>query len=285
MFSFELLRPATQPGTEVRCLHSDIINQDLELYIKLPWQYELTETVYPVLFALDANRAFFLYSTMSLIYETPPTECDQVVIVGIGYEIDGNRTAGLAEWAAWRTRDLTPVQKTETDQFWQDRLSPLVEGHEVSVRSGGAGRFLAALCKEVIPFVEARYRVSSAQRGLAGYSYGGLFTLYALFHAPEAFGRVFAGSPTMWDELFAYEEEYAATHEDLEANLLITAGELESDLHVPIRRMVDRLRSRAYPRLTLQECMLEGEDHESGYAASVSRALRMLYGHGQASPT
>jgi len=273
----------TQPGTEARSLHSDIINQDLQLYVKLPWQYHLTETVYPVLFTLDANRSFFLYSTMSLIYETPPTECEEVVIVGIGYSIDENRTAGLAEWAAWRTRDLTPVQKTETDQFWQERLSPIVGGYKVGVHSGGAERFLASICKELIPFVERNYRVSSSQRGLAGYSYGGLFALYTLFHSPETFGRLFAGSPTMWDELFTYEEEYSRTHDDLEANLLITVGELEADLHEPIRRLVDRLHSRAYPRLTLQECTLEGEDHESGYAVSVSRALRFLYGSGRSS--
>ena len=277
MFITNPSRTPTQPGIELRSFHSKALNQDLELYIKLPWGYELTDTVYPVLFALDANRSFFLYSTMSLIYETPPAERDAMVIVGVGYALDDNRTTGLAQWAAWRTRDLTPVQKLETDQFWEERLSSLVGGHKVGVQSGGAGQFLSSLCKELIPYVEANYRVSSEQRGLAGYSYGGLFTLYALFRAPEVFGRFFAGSPTMWEELFTYEEEYAATHDDLEATLLITAGELETDLQDPIRRMVDRLRSRAYPGLALLESTLQGEDHESGYAASVSRALRLLY--------
>jgi predicted alpha/beta superfamily hydrolase len=137
---------------------------------------------------------------------------------------------------------------------------------------------LDALCTEIIPFVEANYRVSPIGRGLAGYSYGGLFALFALFHAAGAFQRFFAGSPSMWDELFAYEEEYAEAHNDLEARLLMTGGSLETDLHEPMQRFVHQLQARNYPRLNLETYAFEGESHVSGYAAAVSRALRVLYG-------
>jgi predicted alpha/beta superfamily hydrolase len=278
MSSSNQVTSSLQPGIEVRPLHSDIVNQDFLLYIKLPWRYHQTDTAYPVLIVPDADRSFFLYSTISLIYETPPTEYEEVVIVGIGYGIDNDRITGLAEWAAWRTRDLTPVRSAETERLWEGRLSALMEGHEIGVQSGGAPRFLESLRKELIPFMESNYRLSSTDRGLAGYSYGGLFTLYSLFHAPDTFKRFFAGSPTMWDELFEYEEDYAATHDDLDARLLMTAGGLETDLHEPFHRMVDRLRSRRYPRLAVQEYVFEEEDHESAYATSVSRALRVFYG-------
>jgi predicted alpha/beta superfamily hydrolase len=266
-----------QPGIDLRHLHSGILNRDFELYVKLPWRYHQTDAIYPLLLALDANRSFFLYSTMSLIYETPPTDCQEVVIVGIGYRLEDDRIRGLADWAASRTCDLTPVRKEETERFWEERLSALMEGGEIDVQSGGAALFIESIRREVIPFVETNYRVSSAGRGLAGYSYGGLFTLYALFHASETFGRFFAGSPTMWDELFDYEEEFAATHNDLHADLFMTAGDLEKELHEPFQRMVDRLRSRQYQGLQLQVHIFESEDHESAYAASVSKALRMLY--------
>jgi len=268
----------TQPGIEVRYLHSDIVNQDFQLHIKLPWRYGRSDHIYPVLFALDANRAFSLYSTMSLIYETPPTSSEEIVIVGIGYKLNDDRIRGLAEWAAWRTRDLTPERKEETERLWKVELSAILEGEDVVVRSGDAPAFLESLRKEIIPFVEANYRVSSTDRGLAGYSYGGLFALYALFHSPETFTRFFAGSPTMWDELFEYEEEYAATHHDLAATMILTAGGLESDLHEPLQRMANRLRSRQYPGLRMQTYIFQDEGHQSAYAASVSRALRGLYG-------
>jgi predicted alpha/beta superfamily hydrolase len=268
-----------QPGIETLSMHSEILQQELELYIKLPWRYGRGDRVYPVLFALDANRAFHLYATMSLIYETPETSGDEIIIVGIGYKLDEQRIMGLAQWAAWRTRDFTPNQSMDTEEFWKTKLSALVGGDFRDVQSGRAAQFLKSLREEIIPFAETNYRISSDGRGLAGYSYGGLFTLYALFHAPELFTRYFAGSPTMREQLFEYEEQYASTNSDLAAKVFMTEGELESDLHDPIQRMVNLLRSRGYPGLDLQTHVFEGEGHSSAYAASVSKALRVLYNY------
>jgi predicted alpha/beta superfamily hydrolase len=268
-----------QPGIETLSMHSEILQQELELYIKLPWRYGRGDRVYPVLFALDANRAFHLYATMSLIYETPETSGDEIIIVGIGYKLDEQRIMGLAQWAAWRTRDFTPNQSMDTEEFWKTKLSALVGGDFRDVQSGRAAHFLKSLREEIIPFAETNYRISSDGRGLAGYSYGGLFTLYALFHAPELFTRYFAGSPTMREQLFEYEEQYASTNSDLAAKVFMTEGELESDLHDPIQRMANRLRSRGYPGLDLQTHVFAGEGHSSAYAASVSKALRVLYNY------
>jgi hypothetical protein len=268
-----------QPGVETQSLHSDILNQEYQLHIKLPWSYDSSDTVFPVLFCLDANRAFPLYSTMSLIYETPGTKAEEIIVVGIGYKIDSDRMRGLAEWGIWRTRDLTPVRREETEQYWRDRLSPLLGGEKLVVQTGGAPTFLKSFREELIPYIEANYRVSTKDRGLAGYSYGGLFTLYALFHAADVFKRYFAGSPTIWDQIFEYEEQYASDHDDLKAELCITAGSLEAEVQERVQRMVDRLRSRGYPQLNLHSHTLENEGHASAYAASVSRALRVLYYH------
>lgn len=271
--------PVTIQGTEVRCLHSDIIDQDFELYVKLPWRYDRTETTYPVLFSLDGNRSFPLYSTMSLILETPGTGGEEVVIVGIGYSVDDDRIRALADWAVWRTRDLTPERNSEVEQHWIRKLSSVLGNTDIDVKTGGAPDFLDFIRRELIPFVEANYRVSSRDRGLAGFSFGGLFTLYVLFRAPELFTRYFAGSPSMWDQLFTYEEKYAAAHDDLRARVFMTAGSLESSNNIErMRRMVDRLRTRTYSGFHLDFTVFEGEEHSSSYAAGVSRALRVLYG-------
>jgi predicted alpha/beta superfamily hydrolase len=266
-----------QPGVEVRELHSSILDQNLQLSIKLPWSYDRSDATYPVLFSLDGNRSFPLYSTMSLIYETPGMNAKEIMIVGVGYQVDEDRLRGLAQWAAWRTRDLLPERREKTEEYWKERLSALLGEEEVLVQSGGAALFLNSLREEIIPFIEANFRASSAERGLAGYSYGGLFTLYTLFHMPELFTRYFAGSPTMLDCLFEYEENYASTHSDLKARLFITAGGNESDLIEPVRRMVECLQSRMYPGLEVLRNVFEDEGHSSAYAASVSRALCMLY--------
>jgi predicted alpha/beta superfamily hydrolase len=272
-----MAKPILQPGVEVRMLHSSILNQTLQLYIKLPWSYERSDAPYPVLYCLDGNRSFLLYSTMSMIYETPVVNVQEIVIVGIGYLVADDREKGLAQWAAWRTRDLLPERREKIEEYWKERLSPLMGGEEIQVQSGGARLFLHSIREEINPFIEANYRVSSADRGLAGYSYGGLFTLYTLFHAPQMFTRYFAGSPTMFEKLFEYEENYASSHHDLKARLFITAGGNESDLLEPIRRMVEALKSRMYPGLEVLTYIFEDEGHSSAYAAAVSRALCMLY--------
>jgi predicted alpha/beta superfamily hydrolase len=257
-------------------LHSNVLDRDLQLYVKLPWNYARSDSAHPVLFCLDANRSFPLYSTMSLIFETPGTGREGILIVGVGYALDEDRLRGLAEWAAWRTLDLTPERSEPTEQFWTERLAAL-RSDGSPVRSGGAVHFLRALRDEVIPFVEANYRVTATGRGLAGYSYGGLFALYTLLQAPGLFSRFFAGSPTMWDQLFEYEKQYAAAHDDLKARVFLSAGSLETDLCERLHRMETRLLSREYPGLELETRVFDDEEHESAYAAAVSRALRVLY--------
>jgi predicted alpha/beta superfamily hydrolase len=270
----------SQSGIEVRELHSHILNQDLEVHIKLPWTYDRGDKSYPILYTLDANRTFPLYATSSLIFETPGFNNPEILIAGIGYQLDNDRLRGLAQWAAWRTRDLTPVRREETEAYWNTTLAKLLNGEHLGVQTGGAVLFLQSILEEVIPFVEANYRVSSSNRGLAGYSYGGLFALFALFHTPGTFKRYFAGSPSMWEVLFKYEQTYAAQHTDLQARLLITRGSRETDLLEPIQQMVDRLRSRNYPGLELLTHMFENEGHTSAHPAAISRALSALYYEG-----
>lgn len=266
-----------QPGIEVRDLRSQVINQDLRLYIKLPWYYDRNDKSYPVLFCLDANRSFPLYSTTSLIVETPGTGSPEIVIVGVGYQVDDDRIKGLVQWAAWRTRDFLPERREKTEAYWNQLLSSLLGGEEILVQSGGASLFLQSLQEEIIPFIQQNYRVSIHDQGLAGYSYGGLFTLYALFHAPETFQRYFAGSPTMYDRLFDYEQDYASTHHDLEAKPFITAGSREPDVIEPVQRMVENLQSRGYPGLEVTFHLFENEGHRSAMGAAISRALYTLY--------
>jgi predicted alpha/beta superfamily hydrolase len=225
-----MIIPLQIPGIEVQLLHSTILDRDLQLFIKLPWSYERSDQTYPVLFTTDANRSFPIYATTSLIFETPRPGIPEILIVGIGYYLDAVRLKGLAQWAVWRTHDLTPISRPEIDQWWAERLSPLLQGETIEVHSGGAEKFLSAIRDEIIPFIEANYRVSNEDRGLAGYSYGGLFTLYTLFHTPELFKRYFAGSPSMWNQVVVDEEAYGSIHTDLPAKLLITAGEKESEL-------------------------------------------------------
>ncbi|WP_415426351.1 alpha/beta hydrolase [Staphylococcus borealis] len=65
---------------------------------------------------------------------------------------------------------------------------------------GGAATYLKWLSTELLPFLRAQYRISPDNRDLAiaGASYGGLLSLYALLTTPHQFGNYIILSPSMW---------------------------------------------------------------------------------------
>ncbi len=269
--------PVALPASEVRKFHSEIMQQDFDIYVQLPLDYDpQREARYPVLYATDGNRSFPMVANISTVLGFPDTGFPQIVVIGIAYRIDS-----MADWAAWRTRDLTPTRNEQTEQYWRDYLFKATGNRDREIRTGGAARFLAFITDELIPFIESEYRVSPDDRALGGYSYGGLFTLYALFEKPGQFSRYFAGSPALgYDDgvLFRIEEKFASTDKELDGRLLISAGELEGEDTVGgVSRMAETLQSRNYAGLEVYAQVFEDEGHRSAYAASVMRAFTWLY--------
>ncbi len=269
-------RVATVPYTESVILHSKLFDQDFEIMIHLPTTYHHDSSrVYPVMYVTDANRNFPMVANISFLLGFPRTDFPEVIVVGIGYKI-----SGLEDWSAWRTRDLTPTNVPATDKNTREMLSRL-SGRKMIVTSGGAEKFLNFMISELIPFIEANYQVSKTERTLAGYSYGGLFTLYSFFKRPGFFNKYFAGSPSIeWDKgiLFRIEEEYAGSHSDLNAKLYISAGGLEGEATIQnLRKMESQLLSRNYQNLTLDFQVFENESHVTCMPAAYMRAFVMLY--------
>ena len=264
------------PNTEMRTFYSSILNQEMNIYIKLPISYyHNPQKVYQALYFTDANRSFPMVANMVSIFEVPRLVEPEIIVIGIGYKIKD-----LADWGAWRTRDLTPTNIPALDTTWATMLTRMT-GRQFVVKSGGAATFLEFIVREVFPFVESNYRVSLTGRGIGGYSYGGLFSLYVLFKQPELFSIYYAGSPSIdYDKgvLFNFEREYASTHKDLNAKLFMSAGMSEDTMMVNnMKKMADLIQSRNYPGLTVETHVFPGETHESCYPSSIMRALRVLY--------
>ena len=94
-------------------------------------------------------------------------------------------------------------------------------------KGGGASRFLSWLETIVIPLVERDYQADPAHRILSGSSFGGLFTLYALFEKPELFESYVAISPAVnWDLRFIFnrEREFRKAHPTLDRRLWLSSG-------------------------------------------------------------
>lgn len=232
--------------TEVRTLHSNIIGQDYEILISLPKSYSIQDTVFPVIFLLDPYLTFSMVKGYTDVLTSPYTYIPEVIIVGIGY--GGKGPEAKLNWALGRTRDLT----------------------------GGAALFLDFIKKELFPFIETNYRIDKNARMLSGYSSGGLFAMYALFHEPGLFCKYFIGSPSIHFKdgiTFDYELNYASNHSDLQADIFISAGELEDRTSQNVKRMVELLISRNYENLNLKTVIFENEDHVTCYPSAMSRGL------------
>jgi predicted alpha/beta superfamily hydrolase len=249
----------TMPGTELRTLHSTATGQDYDIYVLLPNGYARDPAArYPALYVLDGQWDFKLLNSIQggLVYDRVIPE---ILVVGITY------SGAIPDYNALRAADYTTVPVSR------------IPG------SGGAPKFLAFVRDELIPFIGAHYRADPApsRRALMGSSYGGLFTLYALFSEPALFGGYVAASPAVSyaDRIaFRQEAEYAAAHRDLPARLYIAVGDRE-ELLGPVREFMDVVRGREYRGLRMETRIVEGEGHSGNKPEAYNRGLRFVMGN------
>jgi predicted alpha/beta superfamily hydrolase len=240
-----------------------------------------------VLFDLAVGVEVLLRTTAGMMGGAFPG----LTIVGVGYPTEDPR-----ETFALRSRDLTPTSGEATTAF---PLPPF--------SFGGAASFLTALADEVVPQVENRYETDPTRRALAGFSFGGLFALYSLFHRPELFAGYVIGSPSLWwDDGIAnrWEETWTREHDDLAARIFISVGAYEQTVgdswkneRFPLEalerigavdavcRFVDRLRGRGYPGLRLDHAVFAGEYHLTAPPAMLARGLLTVFEGEEATPS
>jgi predicted alpha/beta superfamily hydrolase len=240
--------------SQVRQLKSSATGRDYDIYVLLPTGYELNQDKYPVLYVLDGQWDFKLLDSIygGLLYDEFVPE---MIIVGITYSGEN------ADYGALRAMDYTPV-------------------HEMFVPgSGDAPKFLSFLKEQLMPFVEKEYRADSSRRVLMGSSYGGTFTLYALFSDPSLFNGYVAASPVVeFGDRFAFkqEAEYASNHKELPVRLFISVGELE-ELRYPVEEFTKVLHERNYTGLEMETRTIEGERHAGNKPEAYNRGLRFIF--------
>lgn len=265
------------PTGEARTITSEIVkDMTYVLNIDLPPGYKTSGKKYPVVYLLDAYEIWGLQvqTYQQLLFLN---EVQELIVVGISYPIDTEfYSGGLQEYLDTRARDFTP-----THLPYEETVKKHGKGTAQYIRvSGGGQSFLGFIEKELIPFIEKEYRADPENRGLFGYSLGGLFSTYAMLHKPGLFRNYFIGSPFLnWDDKVVYTfdrlEQLEETGDSI--NVYLSFGELESSdgHHHPLK---DYLEGQANPRVRLTSEVLLGETHLSGIGLAHSRALRRLYG-------
>jgi predicted alpha/beta superfamily hydrolase len=251
----ETFPKVTIPGSIVRQLHSSATGRDYDIYVRLPEVYARYKMKkYPVLYVLDGQWDFKLLDSIygGLLYDRFVPE---MIIVGITY------SGKAPDYETLRAMDYTPVA---------DSYLP---------GSGDAAKFFTFLKEQLMPFIESNYRADPAQRVLMGSSFGGTFTLYALFSEPSLFSGYVAASPAVvYGNGFAFkqEAEYASDHKDLPVRLFLSVGEIE-DLAEPVQQFMQVLSERNYTGLELETRIIEGERHAGNKPEAYNRGLRFIF--------
>lgn len=257
------------------------------------------DSSYPVIVALDGNAAFSsLLGTQRMLNQGG--EVPASFVIGIGYP--GNT---LMQAMANRNRDYAPTAPGENEARALGGMVP-----------AGGPAFLNFIQRELMPLLAERYPVDVSNSTIQGISLGGLFAAWVLLTQPATFKRYILGSPALWwrdEQVWEWEQEYAASNTDIDATVFVSAGELEMAEHVradavaiaikspPLRDYIEsmilwsdehgwpeiakltptfarRLSERNYPNLKIHCHNMPDENHMSAPPAMTSRGLRYVHG-------
>lgn len=253
--------PATGTLT-VETFSSVIVDDEYVLRVRLPPNYdEDPSVVYPLIIQLDPTYAGLeeYDITVGLVSQRAAAgDWPEAIVVGIDYHDP-----------SLRERDYVPsVPLTPPDpEFGGD----------------GADRFYRVLRDEILPHLEAEYRIDAEQRILVGHSKGAVFAWYTIFrHAPPEpplFHGVVAADAGFDEYLFTYERWHAERSSSLPIRLYASRAVYNgAGQKVVFEAMLGRL--DGYAELELVSETLE-TDHGGAIAPSFEAGLAHALQQGQ----
>lgn len=237
---------------DTKIVHSDIIQEDYTVYIKTPEDYQEYEQ-YPVLYILDADE-YFEIAVQQLQVLRNEVDFQMPIVIGISEE------AKIGDKLNKRKRDFTPTISS-------------IKGQE---GSGGSQRFLGFLEEELIPFIEQSYS-TNYEKAIYGYSYGGLFSAYALIQRPHLFQKVLMGSPALdYDNGMVF-NIYSQSDDALDTHIVLTANGLEKNEIRDIKKFTDLIQQKYQSDLGISDIVLEGYNHYTGQIEALTYCLIKAY--------
>jgi predicted alpha/beta superfamily hydrolase len=220
---------------------SEVFGGDRQVLVYLPDDYSSSKAGYPVVYLLDG--AFFFLSTGGLVdFYSMINRMPRMIVVAI------------VHW---------------------DRM------HELSTApDGGSSQFTSFLREELIPFIDGHFRTEPF-RILIGHSLGGLFSVHALFEAPDLFQAHIAASPGLhWNGRSELEKarEALRSNPSLESTLYLTySGGDGENIRTSTDQLIDMLEASGSPNLNWKFEFLPDDRHNSSPIRSVLGGLNFLF--------
>jgi predicted alpha/beta superfamily hydrolase len=218
------------------------------VWVTTPPGYADTEDPLPLIYVMDGNFAVGLTAPLIVTQADPYLTVAPYIQVSVGYAGEE-----AAQWASLRNRDLVPPDEPVSD----DMVTTLTQARDAGAMTQEhmdaylaqltdthGDVFLDFLTDELHPALQAKLRVSETGHGLFGYSYGGLFALYAWLRRGDLFSTIGAGTPGVAaanSQIFAMVDSLPERDADAaNPSLHITLNEAEVIGPIPIYRGIAR---------------------------------------------
>lgn len=231
-------------STEYFEMESTSVGARFAIWVTTSPTYAHDEADYPVLYVTDGNYSLGQTAPLAVMQGDVALPIAPYLQVTVGYA-----GADAQDWSRVRNRDLVPPgepvppamrSSLETAVERQLMTQAEADAYLAELATTRADAFLSFLTDELHPEIARRYRVAPEGHGLFGYSYGGLFTLYALLTGCPLFAAYGAGSPGV-----ASEESIALALAERPLDLAgrrlhLTVNGPEMTGELPIYRMLGR---------------------------------------------
>ncbi len=263
------------------------------VWVTTPPGYADSTEPLPLLYVLDGNWSVGFTAPLIVAQADPYLTVAPYIQVSVGYAGEE-----AAHWAQIRNRDLVPPGEPAGDVMLATLESARetgamtqqqVDAYLAELAECRADLFLDFLTDELHPHLRSRLRVSDSGHGLFGYSYGGLFALYAWLRETGLFASIGAGSPGVAStdsQIFALVDALPEPSGDPAApRLHMTLNEAELLGEVRFYRgmarnvlaVVEQLHAKG--RTEQVSHTLHQETHVTGVQASFLSYLKTAFGH------
>lgn len=218
------------------------------VWVTTPPGYAESAEPLPLVYVVDGNWSVGLTAPLIVTQADPFLTVEPYVQVTVGFAGDE-----AADWAQLRNRDLVPPGEPVSEEMVATVTSARETGAMTAEHADAylamladthADVFLDFLTEELHPRLQSELRVTESGHGLFGYSYGGLFALYAWLRGGTPFATFGAGTPgvaSTESEVFTMLDALPDRGPGSTVpRLHVTLNEIEIFGHLPIYRRLAR---------------------------------------------
>ena len=264
---------------------------DYDVWTWVPPGYEQNDQTYPLLFVLDGDM-FLPAAIDTVALMSSIGEAREAILAGVTTAPPGNhgiqRTIDYSAVAP--TAEIRATPEGAAFNFWL-LYEQMAEATGVGFEAlfGGTDEFHSFLADQLLPKINASYRIDADEIGVAGHSSGGDFAVDTLLRHETPFSRFIVGSfgtDVLEATLAEREAAFANRFSDKPLKVFCGYGVAEHTdpfLKAYIERgmaLMERLQVARPDDLSIIVRGYEGETHGSVFPHIFSSGYRELWGTG-----